>query len=189
MEGRFLTCVVDYLGQRILGFVGTSSARLAVAIMVAVGVMSAFKNNIGATAALLSPVRYGSHWPESEDPGLETPDPASFQFPVERYKHPDRYPAEPPGQNGLGRSRPVSEKENQEDEAEFGGGTVRVPANHQRTRISFWIQDCPKPRSRQLSHSAVLCYNSRKSPEGPTVLQGSYWGRVMSKVWHKRWYI
>lgn len=52
-EGLFITGVADYLGQRILGISGNSPARLTVVIMVAVGVMSAFMNNIGATAVLL----------------------------------------------------------------------------------------------------------------------------------------
>ena len=52
-EGLFITGVADYLGQRILGISGNSQVRLTVVIMVAVGVMSAFMNNIGATAVLL----------------------------------------------------------------------------------------------------------------------------------------
>lgn len=55
-EGLFVTGVADYLGQRILGISGGNSARLTVVIMVAVGVMSAFMNNIGATAVLLPAV-------------------------------------------------------------------------------------------------------------------------------------
>ncbi len=52
-EGLFITGVADYLGQRILGISGNNSVRLTVVIMVVVGVMSAFMNNIGATAVLL----------------------------------------------------------------------------------------------------------------------------------------
>jgi len=52
-EGLFITGVADYLGQRILGISGNNAARLTVVIMVAVGTMSAFMNNIGATAVLL----------------------------------------------------------------------------------------------------------------------------------------
>lgn len=52
-EGLFITGVADYLGLRILGVSGNSQVRLIVVIMVAVGVMSAFMNNIGATAVLL----------------------------------------------------------------------------------------------------------------------------------------
>lgn len=52
-EGLFITGIADYLGQRILSISGNNSARLTVVIMVAVGVMSAFMNNIGATAVLL----------------------------------------------------------------------------------------------------------------------------------------
>jgi di/tricarboxylate transporter len=52
-EGLFITGVADYLGQRILSVSGNNSVRLTVVIMVAVGVMSAFMNNIGATAVLL----------------------------------------------------------------------------------------------------------------------------------------
>lgn len=55
-EGLFITGVADYLGQRILGISGNNSARLTVVIMVAVGAMSAFMNNIGATAVLLPAV-------------------------------------------------------------------------------------------------------------------------------------
>lgn len=52
-EGLFITGVADYLGQRILGISGNNAGRLTVVIMVAVGTMSAFMNNIGATAVLL----------------------------------------------------------------------------------------------------------------------------------------
>ncbi len=52
-EGLFITGVADYLGQRILGISGNHAGRLTVVIMVAVGTMSAFMNNIGATAVLL----------------------------------------------------------------------------------------------------------------------------------------
>ncbi|MCB0078912.1 MAG: anion permease [Anaerolineales bacterium] len=52
-EGLFITGVADYLGQRILALAGNNAARLTVVIMVAVGIMSAFMNNIGATAVLL----------------------------------------------------------------------------------------------------------------------------------------
>lgn len=55
-EGLYVTGVADFLGQRILGVSGNNSARLTVVIMVAVGVMSAFMNNIGATAVLLPAV-------------------------------------------------------------------------------------------------------------------------------------
>lgn len=55
-EGLFITGVADYLGQRILGVSGNRQVRLMVVIMVAVGVMSAFMNNIGATAVLLPAV-------------------------------------------------------------------------------------------------------------------------------------
>lgn len=55
-EGLFVTGVADYLGQRILGISGNDSARLTLVIMIAVGVMSAFMNNIGATAVLLPAV-------------------------------------------------------------------------------------------------------------------------------------
>lgn len=55
-EGLFITGIADYLGQRILSISGNSSARLTVVIMIAVGVMSAFMNNIGATAVLLPAV-------------------------------------------------------------------------------------------------------------------------------------
>jgi di/tricarboxylate transporter len=52
-EGLFMTGVADHVGRRILGISGNSSARLTVVIMITVGVMSAFMNNIGATAVLL----------------------------------------------------------------------------------------------------------------------------------------
>jgi di/tricarboxylate transporter len=55
-EGLFITGVADYLGQRILGVSGNDPARLTVVIMGVVGVMSAFMNNIGATAVLLPAV-------------------------------------------------------------------------------------------------------------------------------------
>ncbi len=55
-EGLFITGVADYLGQRILGISGNNAGRLTVVIMIAVGTMSAFMNNIGATAVLLPAV-------------------------------------------------------------------------------------------------------------------------------------
>jgi di/tricarboxylate transporter len=51
--GLFKTGVADILGERITRIAGTSEIRLIVVIMLAVGIMSAFMNNIGATAVLL----------------------------------------------------------------------------------------------------------------------------------------
>ncbi|MFQ5577490.1 MAG: SLC13 family permease, partial [Anaerolineae bacterium] len=55
-EGLFKTGVADYLGANILKVAGASETRLIVVIMLTVGVMSAFMNNIGATAVLLPAV-------------------------------------------------------------------------------------------------------------------------------------
>jgi len=55
-EALFFTGVADYLGQRILQVSGNNVARLTAVLMVTVGVMSAFMNNIGATAVLLPAV-------------------------------------------------------------------------------------------------------------------------------------
>jgi di/tricarboxylate transporter len=52
-DGLFRTGVADYLGANILKWAGHNEARLIMVIMVMVGVMSAFMNNIGATAVLL----------------------------------------------------------------------------------------------------------------------------------------
>jgi di/tricarboxylate transporter len=54
--GLFRTGVADILGQRIIRLAGKSEPRLIVTIMVTCGVMSAFMNNIGATAVLLPAV-------------------------------------------------------------------------------------------------------------------------------------
>jgi di/tricarboxylate transporter len=51
--GLFKTGVADILGERITRIAGTSETRLIVVIMLTVGIMSAFMNNIGATAVLL----------------------------------------------------------------------------------------------------------------------------------------
>jgi len=51
--GLFKTGVADILGERITQVSGTSETRLIVVIMVTCGTMSAFMNNIGATAVLL----------------------------------------------------------------------------------------------------------------------------------------
>ena len=55
-EALFFTGVADYLGQRILQVSGKNVARLTAVLMLTVGVMSAFMNNIGATAVLLPAV-------------------------------------------------------------------------------------------------------------------------------------
>jgi len=55
-EALFYTGVADYIGQRILRVSGQNMARLTAIIMVTVGIMSAFMNNIGATAVLLPAV-------------------------------------------------------------------------------------------------------------------------------------
>ncbi len=47
------TGIADYLGRYIGRFAGTEEARMIFVVMVTVGVMSAFMNNIGATAVLL----------------------------------------------------------------------------------------------------------------------------------------
>lgn len=54
--GLFKTGVADMLGQRITRLAGDSEPRLILVIMVTCGVMSAFMNNIGATAVLLPAV-------------------------------------------------------------------------------------------------------------------------------------
>ena len=51
--GLFKTGVADILGERITALSGASEARLIVVIMLTCGAMSAFMNNIGATAVLL----------------------------------------------------------------------------------------------------------------------------------------
>jgi di/tricarboxylate transporter len=55
-EGLFFTGIADYIGQRILKVSGNEQARLTAVIMITVGLMSAFMNNIGATAVLLPAV-------------------------------------------------------------------------------------------------------------------------------------
>jgi di/tricarboxylate transporter len=52
----FRTGVADILGARITRLAGTSEPRLIAVIMITCGVMSAFMNNIGATAVLLPAV-------------------------------------------------------------------------------------------------------------------------------------
>ncbi len=54
--GLMITGVADAIGQRILRVSGFAEWRLVAVIMVTVGVMSAFMNNIGATAVLLPAV-------------------------------------------------------------------------------------------------------------------------------------
>jgi len=52
----FKTGVADVLGQRIIQLAGNSEPRLIAVIMLTCGLMSAFMNNIGATAVLLPAV-------------------------------------------------------------------------------------------------------------------------------------
>ncbi|MCG2783681.1 MAG: anion permease [Anaerolineae bacterium] len=54
--GLFKTGVADILGQKIIKIAGKSEPRLVAAIMLTCGIMSAFMNNIGATAVLLPAV-------------------------------------------------------------------------------------------------------------------------------------
>jgi di/tricarboxylate transporter len=54
--GLFRTGIADFIGQRILSVAGTRESRLIGVIMLTVGSMSAFMNNIGATAVLLPAV-------------------------------------------------------------------------------------------------------------------------------------
>jgi di/tricarboxylate transporter len=51
--GLFATGIANVLGQRILQIAGTSEARLIAVLMLGAGLLSAFMNNIGATAVLL----------------------------------------------------------------------------------------------------------------------------------------
>ncbi len=51
--GMLLTGVADVMGRAMLRVAGTSEIRLIVVIMITCGVMSAFINNVGATAMLL----------------------------------------------------------------------------------------------------------------------------------------
>jgi di/tricarboxylate transporter len=55
-EGLFRTGVADFLGARILKVAKGSQSRLITVIMMSVGLMSAFMNNIGATAVLMPAV-------------------------------------------------------------------------------------------------------------------------------------
>ncbi len=52
-EGLFKTGVADYLGKQIIKIAGAKESRLTAIIMLSVGFMSAFMNNIGATAVFL----------------------------------------------------------------------------------------------------------------------------------------
>lgn len=52
-DGLFKTGIADYLGTHMLKVAGANEIRLTAVIMLTVGVMSAFMNNIGATAVLL----------------------------------------------------------------------------------------------------------------------------------------
>ncbi|MFQ5945302.1 MAG: SLC13 family permease, partial [Anaerolineae bacterium] len=54
--GLFRTGVADILGQRIIRLAGADELRLIAVIMLTCGTMSAFMNNIGATAVLLPAV-------------------------------------------------------------------------------------------------------------------------------------
>lgn len=54
--GLFRTGVADILGQKITQLAGSGEARLVAVIMLTCGIMSAFMNNIGATAVLLPAV-------------------------------------------------------------------------------------------------------------------------------------
>jgi di/tricarboxylate transporter len=54
--GLFKTGVADVLGERIVRLAGASEPRLIAVIMLTCGLMSAFMNNIGATAVLLPAV-------------------------------------------------------------------------------------------------------------------------------------
>jgi len=54
--GLFQTGMADFLGGRILQISGTNQSLLIVSLMLTVGIMSAFMNNIGATAVLLPAV-------------------------------------------------------------------------------------------------------------------------------------
>ena len=54
--GLMYTGIADFIGQRIMRVSGQEEWRLILVIMVTVGVMSAFMNNIGATAVLLPAV-------------------------------------------------------------------------------------------------------------------------------------
>ena len=54
--GLFATGVADLMGRGILRLAGDSEIRLIVVIMISCGVMSAFMNNVGATAMLLPAV-------------------------------------------------------------------------------------------------------------------------------------
>ena len=54
--GLFATGVADLMGRAILRLAGDSEVRLIVVIMLSCGVMSAFMNNVGATAMLLPAV-------------------------------------------------------------------------------------------------------------------------------------
>jgi di/tricarboxylate transporter len=54
--GLFKTGIADILGERIIRLAGSSEPRLIAVIMLTCGLMSAFMNNIGATAVLLPAV-------------------------------------------------------------------------------------------------------------------------------------
>lgn len=55
-DALFRTGIADFIGQRILQVAGSGEGRLIGVLMLTVGTMSAFMNNIGATAVLLPAV-------------------------------------------------------------------------------------------------------------------------------------
>ena len=101
--GLMFTGVADFLGQSILRVSGTEEWRLILVIMLTVGTMSAFMNNIGATAVLLPAVvaigvRAGI-------PSSKLLDPTGLRLPARRGDYADRHTAQPAGEQRPGGCR------------------------------------------------------------------------------------
>ena len=52
-EGLYQTGIADFFGEKILKMAGASEVRLMTLMMLATGVLSAFMNNVGATAVFM----------------------------------------------------------------------------------------------------------------------------------------
>ncbi len=94
--GLMMTGVADSIGQRILRVAGFQEWRLVAVIMITVGVMSAFMNNIGATAVLLPAVVAIGR--KAQIPASKLLIPLAFGSSVRRCNDPHWDASQPPGQ-------------------------------------------------------------------------------------------
>ena len=100
--GMFKTGVASILGKYILRLSGESEMRLIMVIMLICGIISAFINNVGATA--IAATSGGKHFPSDQGAGVKITHSTIFLFITWGQNDPDRHARQHFGYQHRGRT-------------------------------------------------------------------------------------